>query len=326
VTPAPDRLLRMLPAVGAAVWVGVAFSRPFDPFQRPWAEALLLLAPLVLVPLCVRLIARIDCEPVPARVRGAFLALLLPASLSLVAALDRGPAAVAAALAVPWLAVTLFLAAGGARRVLARGLRASLRAPEELAPDVARLLLPVGAGWAVLACGGVRPLQFEDVIVLLTGVHFHHAGFVLPVLAARAARELPGRAARLACWGVMAGVPLVAAGITVTQLGGGAALELAAAWITAAAGLLVAWLHLRLAARGSEPAAARALWAVAGLSLAAGALFAALYGTRQAAGIAWLDIPWMRVLHGTPNALGFGLAGVLAWTLRDRSRPAGAGC
>jgi hypothetical protein len=152
-------------------------------------------------------------------------------------------------------------------------------------------------------------------------VHFHHAGFVLPVLAARAARELPGRAARLSCWGVMAGVPLVAAGITVTQLGGGAALELAAAWVTAAAGLGVAWLHVRLAGRRGEPVAARVLWAVAAVSLAAGALFAALYGTRHAADLAWLDIPWMRVLHGTPNALGFGVAGALAWTVRDRLRP-----
>lgn len=320
--PSPDRLLRALPVVGAAVWLGLLLSRRPDPFGRPWAEALLLLAPLVLVPLCVRLIARVDPEPVPPRLRKAFLSLSLPAALSLVAALDRAPAAVAAMLAMPWLIVTLFLAAGGARSLRARGLRASLAAPEELALDVARLLLPVGAGWAALACGGVRPLQFEDVIVLLTGVHFHHAGFVLPVLAGRAARELPGRAARLACWGVMAGVPLVAVGITTTQLGAGASLELAAAWITGAAGLLVAWLHLRLAARAGEPALARVLWAVAGLSLVVGALFAAVYGTRHAAQLAWPDIPWMRVLHGTPNALGFGVAGALAWMVRDARRPA----
>jgi len=316
--PSHDRVLRALPVVGALTWTGLLLARRPDPFGRPWAEALLLLAPLVLVPLCVRLLARVDPEPVPPRLRRAFLLLSLPASLSLIAALHRAPSAVAAMLAVAWLIVTLFLAAGGAQRVLSRGLRRSLALPEDLAVDVARLLLPVGAGWAALACGGVRPLQFEDVIVLLTGVHFHHAGFVLPVLAARAAHELPGRPARLACWGVMAGVPLVAVGITATQLGAGSALELAAAWITGAAGLLVAWLHLRLATRSDEPASVRILWTVAGLSLVVGAIFAAVYGMRHAAGLAWPDIPWMRVLHGTPNALGFGVAGALAWTLRDR--------
>lgn len=35
---------------------------------------------------------------------------------------------------------------------------------------------------------------------------------------------------------------------------------------------------------------------------------------------AGLDIPRMRALHGTANALGFALAGVLAWVLAERGR------
>ena len=44
-------------------------------------------------------------------------------------------------------------------------------------------------------------------------------------------------------------------------------------------------------------------------------VLALLYGCRAYFPLAWLDIPWMRAVHGTANALGFGLAGVLGWTV-----------
>jgi hypothetical protein len=43
---------------------------------------------------------------------------------------------------------------------------------------------------------------------------------------------------------------------------------------------------------------------------------AALYGSRAFLPVSWLDIPWMRALHGTANAFGFALAGLLGWWLR----------
>lgn len=56
---------------------------------------------------------------------------------------------------------------------------------------------------------------------------------------------------------------------------------------------------------------------VAGVSLFFGMLLAGLYATRAfALPLPWLDIAWMRALHGTANALGFGLCGTLAWTLK----------
>jgi hypothetical protein len=58
---------------------------------------------------------------------------------------------------------------------------------------------------------------------------------------------------------------------------------------------------------------------VAGLALAAGMFLAMLYGARAYLPPDGLDIPWMRALHGTGNALGFGLAGLLAWSIRQTS-------
>jgi hypothetical protein len=45
---------------------------------------------------------------------------------------------------------------------------------------------------------------------------------------------------------------------------------------------------------------------------------AGLYGSRTYLSIAWLDYPRMWAFHGTANALGFGLCGLLAWNLADR--------
>jgi hypothetical protein len=159
----------------------------------------------------------------------------------------------------------------------------------------------------------MRPLNFEAAIVLLTAIHFHYAGFLLPLFTGFAARALGGVAAWLATLAVIIGVPLVAAGITATQLGFGSWLEcLAASW-TALAGLLTGWLHLRLAAQPIWHGVVRGLWVVTALSLAGSMLLAALYGWRFYLSVAWLDIPWMRALHGTANVFGFALAGTLAW-------------
>jgi YndJ-like protein len=135
-------------------------------------------------------------------------------------------------------------------------------------------------------------------------------------------RRVAGWAATLAGAGVIAGVPLVAAGITVGQLGFGPHLECLSAWILAAAGLLTAWLHLDLARRSDRPPLTRILWAVSAVSLAAGMVLAALYGSRYYAPTRWLDIPWMRLLHGTANALGFALLGLSGWTLAEKRRHA----
>jgi hypothetical protein len=63
---------------------------------------------------------------------------------------------------------------------------------------------------------------------------------------------------------------------------------------------------------------------VAAVSLAASMLFSALYGSRFFLPLSWLDLPWMRALHGTANALGFGLVGVVAWSAAGPSCRPGA--
>jgi hypothetical protein len=122
---------------------------------------------------------------------------------------------------------------------------------------------------------GFRPLDFDPVIVLLTAIHFHYAGFALPLVTGLAARRLDSGTARLAAAGVIAGVPLVAIGITSTQLKAGPLIESLAAWVLAAAGILTASLHLRLAFGPGRPLV-RFLWAVAAVSLVGSMVLAAI--------------------------------------------------
>jgi hypothetical protein len=299
---------RWATVAGGLLWVlGVGWLVP-GLFDAAWAQALLVLAPMVLVPLAL------DRTGPWAAGGAALSAVSVAAGLCLGLAFLGPPGASAAALALPWLAVSGCLAVGGVMRLG----RARRNLVEEVAFAAGMIYLAVGAGWAVLNRAGARPLDFEPVIVLLTAIHFHYAGFVLPVLTGQAAGRVKGRWAAWAVGGIAASVPLVAAGITATQLGFGPWLECAGACLMALGGTLTGGLYVRLAAQSGWPTAARILWASAALALFIGMALAALYGLRFGVPLDGLDIPWMRAVHGTLNALGFALPGLLGWLRAGR--------
>lgn len=317
--------------VGVALWLGFLLAVRPGPFDPAWIPALLLLVPLVLVPLGLSVLDRAEpsgpaagpgggrSAPGRSSARSARLLrvagrLQLPAAglLAVAFLLRQGP--LAAALALLWLAVAGLLALTGLLRIGDRIRRRGVRPLAPFVEDAGLVYLAVGAAWAVADRLGFRPLDFPAVIVVLTAVHFHYAGFVLPVVTGLAARRLGGPVAALAGIGVIAAVPLVAVGITATQLGLGPGIEALAAWVMAAAGVLVAGLHLRLAVGSDAPGTARLLWGVAALSLLGSMVLAALYGARfHLPAVRGLDIAWMQALHGAANAVGFGLCGLLGW-------------
>jgi hypothetical protein len=98
----------------------------------------------------------------------------------LAAAMPLTPGSISGILAIPWLVVVLARAIGRVAGIWKR--RASLaHLADGLVADAAMAYLAVGAVWAVISRVGLRPLDFDDRIVLLTAVHFHVAGFVLVV-------------------------------------------------------------------------------------------------------------------------------------------------
>ncbi len=300
--------------VGAIVWLGWSVVTATFPLEASWATALLLLAAWVLIPLCLGVLFK-SVPPSDLDWSGRIaMHLYLPAACALGVSCSLPVGIGAAISALPWLGFTGLVAWTGGCQLYRRGL-IPLSA---LCVDAGLVFLAVGGGWTLLSRFGARPLAFSPEIVELTAVHFHYAGFVLPILTGLSARAIGGVVASIAAVGVMAGVPLVAVGITATQLGFGLLLEGVAAVITAFAGLLTAGLQWRLASRPEQPAPARWLWALSAVALVVGMSLAALYGLRAYWPMPWLNIPWMRAVHGSVNALGFSLAGIVAWYFASR--------
>ena len=169
----------------------------------------------------------------------------------------------------------------------------------------------------MIARSGWRPLGFRDIIVLATAVHFHYAGFLLPLLTALAERRLRDALSRSAALGVVVGVPLVATGITLSAFQF-SIVEWLAAWILAGACIAVAVCQVRLAIQASGWMA-RACFVVSGVSLMAAMVLAGLYGLRAYWEVFWLDIPQMLPFHGAVNAFGFALPGLAGWRLAARA-------
>ncbi len=71
-----------------------------------------------------------------------------------------------------------------------------------------------GALWAVCFIADGRPLGFDPLIVGLTAAHFHVAGFVLTTVIYALLQARPGMITRLLGSAALAGMPLVALGIT----------------------------------------------------------------------------------------------------------------
>lgn len=171
----------------------------------------------------------------------------------------------------------------------------------------------IGAAWLMAFRANWAPWGFDPLIVLLTAAHFHHAGFTLPEMAGLNAKMRPGCWTRFSCKAVLAGVPLVAAGITCTQLGLLRFVEPYGVTILVLGALGVALSQMR---RGLEKQCS--IWANFGFLISGASLFAAMllalgFGLRYVLPEFALAMPQMWAIHGTLNAFGFGMCGLQAW-------------
>ncbi len=293
--PQRDRWIATAVA-GLLVWIGWAVA------VRPeWTAVLLLLSPFVIVPLGLRLASVALAGPHAPMLRPlAQVAPLIALSAAVSFIPDVGP--LAAVLTVPWLLFTLIVALLGVRRIMSRR---SLLDPA-IAVDAGLAFLAVGGAWLTISRAGLNPLGFSDAIVQLTAVHFHYAGFALPFVVGFVARHLNRGIAVPAA--VIAGVPLTAIGITA-----GGNLEWVAATFMALAGLATALFLLRVGMKASG--AARSLTIVAGLALAGGMSMALGWAWAVKFGWNYLGLEGMAATHGSLNALGFGLLGLVGLNL-----------
>jgi hypothetical protein len=302
-------------ALGVLLWCVIAAGSILGRFWLGPIEVFFLLAPLVHVPLGFRVARRLLGEY---SLLGKAVVSLLPFGAILAAASFCLPAGrTAAILAAGWFLVCGLAALDG----LVRLLRGGYRSAEGLCISAGFMYLAVGGTWLVLSRSGTTPMHFAEPIILLTAVHFHFTGFALPLVAAATGHELRtgDRAAysdakrgsfRFVAACIVGGPVIVAAGFVLES----ALLKLIGALLLAAASIGLAGFLLSILQR-IRPRLAKTLLTISAVSLIAGMILAATYAVGEFTEQYWLLIPRMARLHGTANALGFTLCGLLGWTL-----------
>jgi hypothetical protein len=266
-----------------------------------WLIFLVGLAPLVLVPLLIRL------APVPAQAQKLLWGALLPLLLALL--LEQG--FLTGLLCLPYLLACLGLVFLGLQR-----LASCWHRPGEIPLGLGLLYLPVGAVWLAASRMGLEFLGYPPLLVLLTAAHFHYAGFTAATLAGFLCRLFPeDRLLSRAALVVAMGPPLVALGIQFSPV-----VEVISAIILASGmlGLVVG----SVGNLGSLKKPAAILLGLALLGLVPTMGLAMTFAVGELLERVFVDILTMLLWHGTTNALLFGLCGSIAmWGLRERLVP-----
>jgi hypothetical protein len=294
-----------LVVAGAGLWLVVALFAWAHPYTPAWPQVLTLLGAMVAVPAGLEVLRRQRVADIslPPAVWGGAWGLL---ALNMIA----GGGMVTGISSLGWLGATVAI---GWKALVAwrTGPRDAARAVSLCGP----LMLPVGGAWMAADWLAIQPMGFNSLIVRLTAAHFHFAGFVLPLVAGLVMRERAGsQVVKAAGIGTVAGVPMVAIGITLTQAGAPVEVECVLALVFAlcatAVGLALAGLAWKNAAASL---AVRRLGIAAGLSLTAGMAFAILYALRPWLALPWLHLPQMWAWHGSIQVFGFALSALAAW-------------
>lgn len=274
-----------------------------EPTQPSWAVAMPLFAAFVLIPIGIQEIMKQKTVfVISPTVFSSHLAVVILLAISFV--LEQSP--MAGCLAIPYFLWCLV--------VLLRGLKFDFSLTY-LTTLAAFGFLTNAAAWLVFDRFDYQPLGFSAWIVLLTGAHFHYAGFALTASIALLLMENgDNKWAKTASLGVLSGVVLTATGITTTQLGYSHFLETTAGvWMSIAAFLSgIAFLLRGLA----EPSKVRFLFIIGAICLLLAMILAFLYALRPLLPLPFLSIPIMQAVHGSLNALGFGTLTLLGWGLR----------
>ena len=306
-------------AIGGIIWCGLAAANFANRLNLSWIELLFLFAPLVIVPLGLNLTAQVDAEKKAGGFERVARYLQFPAGLAVVVSFYCSRTNSAAAFVFPWLVFCAFLSLAALVRI-ARGAFSRL---EQSCAVAAFLYISIGAAWLAASRLALHPLGFQEPIVLLTAVHFHYAGFAAPLLARSMARTLaverenrgvPGLF-KLVVAGVLLGPALLAAGFVI-----GPRLKLVAALVLAAGEIALA-ISFLVVLRTIPRVGAKLLLSVAAASALFSMALAAVWAVGEFPLQPFVHLDQMARFHGTANAFGFTLCGLLGWNLATGSEP-----
>lgn len=291
------------PWIKPLIWIAVAVMLKARALESAWVVVLLLFSPLVMMPLWF------------GEAKSAWRRKLDDAAVIVLAgSFLREVGTEAALFAVPWLIVRLIAAWG----VLIDWRKNRVPSLAASCMHAATLFPAIGAAWLVAQRANWTPWNFDPLIVLLTAAHFHHAGFTLPLMAGLNAKANPGCLTRFSCVAILLGVPLVAAGITCTHFGVLAFVEPFRVSILVLGAVGVAVSQIQRGLEREQGVWPRVGFVISGASLFVAMLLALGFGLRYMIPDLALTMPQMWAIHGTLNAFGFGLCGILAWQSTSR--------
>ena len=297
--------------VGGLVWILLFSVQIGDSLETGLIQRIVLLGILVVVPLALSLAPGAN-----ERERNILLYRLAIFSqpfgaIAAVASFLLTPGVPAALLAFLWFVVTAVIALLG----LSRLGQPESRSAAEISISAGMIYVPVAGSWLIVDRLGVQLLGYGATIILLTAVHFHFAAYAAPILAGLAGRELiekghSSRVFKLVPLGIIAGTPLVAAGITFSPVIALIGTVMISASLVLLSALVVGWI---LPAVPSLPA--RILLVISSASTLPAMVLACAYAYSIVAHKLIIDIPQMAMTHGLINAFGFAVCGLVAWTL-----------
>jgi hypothetical protein len=312
--PARFQVFARLSAVaGAVVWVLLLLTRTSDSDETEMIHKVVFFAMLVIVPLGLSLVTAGE-QIISVLLYRAAVLVQPVAVLVTIASFYFEKGILSASLSAAWLVVCAFVALLGLSRLTARGLYPLY----ESSIDAGLLYLPVAGAWLIVYRLGVQPFDYGEMIILLTVIHFHFAGFAAPIIAGLTGKMLtqtshpPGRVYVFVVIALVAAMPLVAAGITFSPLIG-----LAGTILIAAGLVMLAVLTLARVLPTVSSLSARLLLAIAALSSIAAMTLACMYAYSLVAHTLVLQIPTMAMTHGLFNAFGFATCSLIAWSIID---------
>ena len=306
----PQTFAQRSSAVGLIAWLVLLLTTTADSASTELIHKIVFFSLLVIVPLGLSLVA-------PSDRNDSFSLSKLTVFMQPIAALltvasfflDKGVPS--AALSSSWLILTGLVALHGVTRLITRG---SLYPLAESSIDAGLMYLPVASAWLVVYRLGIQPFGYGEIIILLTVVHFHFTGFATPIIAGMSGRVLaatkyPRPIFALSIFAIVAAMPLVAAGITLTPL-----LSLIGTLLLSCGLLLLAVLTIGWVRPAISRSGLRVLLVFGALASCSAMVLATLYAYSLASQTLILTIPMMAKTHGILNAFGFVTCNLFVWS------------
>jgi hypothetical protein len=292
---------------GSVVWVLLVGCTLAGWLHLEFLELLFLIAPWIVVPTGIQLLPqkgnsnlmRWETKGVVLQFAAAFLA-----TVSFLFPSGR----IAALLAACWLLVCSGWALDGLLRIL----KFRAQSFAQICFAAGEIYLAVGGAWLIASRLGMQPAGFVEPIVLLTGVHFHFAGFLCCLFAGFTYRRLGNTPwAKPICivlLGTVLGPGMLAVGFLI-----GPKVKLFAAMLVVIGQCGLAAGMTRIAWQGVRGFSRIALQASA-ICVVTGMIFAALWALGEYPLHPFADLYRMERIHGILNAVGFGVVGLTGWT------------